>query len=249
VTGRIDVHGHLLPGLDDGSTSYVESIEIARRMAQAGYSHLSCTPHIWPGKVYTPDFIVERVTLLQTKLDEAGVAIKLIAGGELNLVDLDLFSMADDEIPTYGMARRYVLFDFWDDELPSDYWKRIGRLRELGATPVQAHPERIAAFQYAPELLDELTDRGVLLQGNLQCFSDKAGSRMRALAERLLSERRYFVLGSDLHRLDTLKVRLEGLKRVNELVGTEEALRLTSINATELTGIGRPNLHNPRTSL
>lgn len=235
MIGRIDVHGHLLPGLDDGSTSYAESIEMARRMAQAGYSHLSCTPHIWPGRAYRPEFILERVAVLQQKLVESDVPITLIAGGELNLVDLDLFSMSDDEIPTYGMNKRYVLFDFWDDELPGDYWKRIDRLRELGATPVQAHPERIAAFQYDPKLLDELTEHGVLLQGNLQCFSDKAGSRMQSLAERLLTERRYFVLGSDLHRLDTLKPRLEGLKRTIELVGKEEVDRLTITNAAEMT--------------
>ena len=237
MTGRIDVHGHLLPGLDDGSRSYIESIEIARRMAQAGYSHLTCSPHIWPGKVYAPSFIVERVALLQAKLDEAGVAIRLIAGGELNLIDLDLFSMADEEIPTYGMAQRYVLFDFWSDELPDDYWERIDRLRALGATPIQAHPERIAAFQYQPELIDELAARGVLLQGNLQCFSDKAGTRMRMCAERWLAAGRYFVLGSDLHRLDTLKIRLDGLQRATDIVGEAEVDRLTITNAAVVTGV------------
>jgi protein-tyrosine phosphatase len=239
VSGRIDVHGHLLPGIDDGSTSVTESIDIARRMSQAGYSHLTCTPHIWPGKVFTPGFIVERVAQLQTKLDQAGAAIRLIAGGELNISDLDLFSMADQDIPTYGMARRHVLFDFWADELPDDYWERIDRLRAIGATPIQAHPERIGAFQYQPELLDELTERGVLLQGNLQCFGEKSGTRMRTLAEKWLLEGRYFTLGSDLHRLDTLKIRLDGLKRAIELVGDAEVDRLTITNAAIVTGVNR----------
>jgi protein-tyrosine phosphatase len=238
--GRIDVHGHLLPGLDDGSTSVAESVEIARRMSQAGYSHLTCSPHIWPGHQYKPAFITQRVATMQSVLDDAGVPIKLVPGGELNLTGLDLLGMDDEEIPTYGMAGKHVLFDFWAGELPDDYWERIDRLRAIGATPIQAHPERIMAFQDHPELLDELAERGVLLQGNLQCFSDKAGSRTRTCVERWLSEGRYFVLGSDLHRLDTLKIRLDGLKRAQELIGDVELDRLTITNAAIVTGVTHP---------
>ena len=210
---------------------------MARRMVQAGYSHLTCSPHIWPDHVYEPKFIVARVAMLQSVMDAASVGVTLIAGGELNLTTLDLFSLDDDEIPTYGMRGQHVLFDFWAGELPDDYWLRVDRLRAAGATPVQAHPERIAAFQDHPELLDELAERGVLLQGNLQCFSDKAGTRTRTCAERWLTEGRYFVLGSDLHRLDTLKIRLDGLKRAIEVAGDEAVDRLTINNAAIITGV------------
>src|SRR4051794_27599924 len=126
--GRIDVHGHLLPALDDGSRSVQESLEIARVMADAGYSHLTCSPHIWPGHAYKPAFIFQRVAALQSILDEHHVPVTLIAGGELNIVELDIYSMADHEIPTYAMAGRHVLFDFWAGELPDDYWERVDRL-------------------------------------------------------------------------------------------------------------------------
>jgi protein-tyrosine phosphatase len=235
--GRIDTHGHLLPGLDDGSTSYQESLEIARRMVRAGYTHLTCSPHIWPEHVYSPAFITERTKLLQEALDREAIPITLIASGELNLISLDLFNLTDDEIPTYGMARKYVLFDFWAGELPEDYWERIERLRALGATPIQAHPERIAAFQDDPDLVDELRGEGVMLQCNLQCLSDKAGTRTRTLAEKWLKERRYFVLGSDLHRIDTLDIRLNGLQRAIDLLGEHEVDRLTKINPRDVVGM------------
>lgn len=235
--GRIDTHGHLLPGLDDGSTSYQESLEIARVMARAGYSHLTCSPHIWPEHVYTPAFIRERVRLLQEAIDRAQIPITLIPGGELNLVSLDLFNMLDDEIVTYGLARKYVLFDFWAGELPDDYWDRIERLRAIGATPIQAHPERIAVFQDDPDLVDELRGEGVMMQCNLQCLSDKAGTRTRTLAEKWLKERRYFILGSDLHRLDTLQLRLDGLQRAIELLGDHEVDRLTKVNPRHVLGL------------
>ena len=234
---RIDVHGHLLPGLDDGARTLEEAVDIARAMAQAGYSHLTCSPHIWPGHAYRPAFILDRVAKLQRELQFAQVPITLIAAGELNLTDLDVFALDDEEIPTYAMAGQYVLFDFWDDELPHDYWDRVERLRSVGATPIQAHPERIAAFQLDPSLLDDLAERGVLLQGNLQCLTYTAGRRARERCLQWLEEQRYFMLGSDLHRIDTLDVRLEGLQIAQQLLGDAELNRLTVTNPARIVGL------------
>lgn len=238
---RIDVHGHLLPALDDGARTLEESVEMARKMAKAGYSHITCSPHIWPGHELTPAFIVDRVAKVQRELDFARVPITLIPGGELNLTELDIFDLPLELIPTYGMARRYVLFDFWDDRLPDDYWDRIDRLRETGAVPIQAHPERIAAFQYHPEYLDELAERGVLLQCNLQCLTETAGKVANTRARQWLQEQRYFLLGSDLHRVDTLDIRLRGLELAIELLGDDEVDRLTITNPAQVVGIQLPS--------
>src|SRR5438045_7383329 len=94
-------------------------------------------------------------------------------------------------------------------------------------TVILAHPERMKAVQVEPELADYLQKLGVLLQGNLQCFSDPAGSATRVTAERYLREGRYFLLGSDLHNLRTLDVRLEGLKRAIGIAGEEAVNTLT----------------------
>ena len=237
MSGRIDVHGHFLPALDDGSRSIEESVELALRMAESGYSHLSCTPHIWPEHAYSPKFILGEVAKLQRALDSHGVPVTLVSGGELALTDLDLYSMNYTQMPTYNMNGKYVLFDFWADELPEDYWQRIDRLKTLGATPIQAHPERIAAFQDHPHLLDELAEQGVLLQCNLQCISDQAGARTRDCAERWLADKRYFLLASDAHRTDTLDYRLDGLKRAIERFGEAEIDRLTITNPAKVIAL------------
>lgn len=234
---RIDVHGHFLPRLDDGSRSVEESIDMARQMADAGYSHLCCTPHIWPEHQRSPQFILDRVADLQKVFVEQGVPITLVAGGELNLVDLDVLSMKDQDIVSYGMAGKYVLFDFWAGELPDDYFKRIERIQRMGAIPVQAHPERIACFQTQPAILDELAHRGVLLQCNLHCLCDLSGVRTRDCAERWLSEKRYFLLASDSHRIDTMNIRLRGLQIAIELLGQAEVDRLTRTNPATVIGI------------
>lgn len=243
--GRIDTHGHLLPNLDDGSRSVDESLTIARAMVEAGYSHLTCSPHIWPDAPHSPSFVRERVALLQSQMDRAEIPIRLVPGGELNLVELDVFDLDDDEIVTYGLNGTHVLFDFWADELPDDYWDRIARLQAAGLTCIQAHPERIAAFQDRPLTLDLLAERGVLLQCNLQCLHPLAGKRATRSCEQWLKDGRYYMFGSDLHRIDTLDIRLSGLKRAIELLGDEVVDRMTITNPAVVLGIDVPSPGTP----
>ncbi|HSU65838.1 MAG TPA: CpsB/CapC family capsule biosynthesis tyrosine phosphatase, partial [Tepidisphaeraceae bacterium] len=129
--GRIDVHSHLLPGVDDGCPDLRESIACAREMVSAGYTHSFCTPHIWPNLPHNSvREITERTAQLQSAFEEAGVPLKLVPGGELNLRP-DLIETPPEAIPTYGMAGRYCLFDIWVDRLPAFFWKTVERLQSL----------------------------------------------------------------------------------------------------------------------
>ena len=236
--GRIDVHAHLLPGVDDGSRSVAESVELCRAMNQAGYTHLFCTPHFWPGfPLVSPAFLRERVTALQTEMDRAGVPVTLLPGAELTL-SLDLDTIAPGELPTYMLAGRYVLFDFWDSELSDEFWPWVKRLQSMKLTVVLAHPERIPAVQNEPELLDQFNAAGMLLQANLQCLADQPGNIRRQLVERWLLEGRYYMLGSDMHRTEGLAPRLAGLARAEELLGEEAVWKLTHTNPLKLMTIG-----------
>jgi len=86
TTGHIDVHSHLLPGIDDGCKNVAESVACAKLMVQAGYTHSFCTPHVWPNLPHNrPEDITRRVARLQSSLSEAGVPLKLFPGGELNM--------------------------------------------------------------------------------------------------------------------------------------------------------------------
>jgi protein-tyrosine phosphatase len=227
MTGRIDVHAHLLPGLDDGSKSVEESIEIARAMVGEGYDTIICTPHVWPHLTkHRPAFIAQQVALLQARLDEAGVPIRLVPGGEL-YVELDVFSMPAEQIPTYANQGRHAIFDFWGAAWPKQIWLWIARLRSLGIEPIVAHPERVELLRDRPELVEQIEREGVRLQGNLESLSGNLGPATLRLAEKLLTEGRYFMLGSDLHRLATLPQRLEGLRHAIELVGEAKVNELT----------------------
>ncbi|HQY89473.1 MAG TPA: hypothetical protein PK402_12545 [Tepidisphaeraceae bacterium] len=243
--GRIDVHSHILPGLDDGSTSIDESLAIARRLVQAGYTHSFCTPHVWPMHTkHRPAFIAEQVELLQRALDEKNVALKLLPGAELNL-ELDLFSIPTNDIPTYANFGKYALFDFWDSEMPRQFWLWIRVLTDASITPILGHPERIDAIRFEPDIVDEFAREGILLQCNLQSLTGALGRDTKRVAERLLSDGKYFMLGTDAHRLDTLEIRIEGIERAIELVGRDEVDRLMRVNPMKLIPTSRRALSNP----
>jgi protein-tyrosine phosphatase len=235
--GRIDVHAHLLPGVDDGCQSVEESLACARALVEAGYTHAFCTPHIWPGfPNNTGPFIAARVPQLQVALQEADIPLNVLPGGEINIQAMwpMIGYVPPAEIPTFGLNGKYALVDFWADTIPEEFEAGVEYLWSLGLVVILAHPERIGAFQARPELAGEWVGRGLRLQGNLQCFADPPGSRARELAERYLQDGLYFLLGSDCHRLDSLPVRIEGLRLVTKLAGPEVVARLTMQNPRTL---------------
>jgi protein-tyrosine phosphatase len=232
----IDVHGHLLPGVDDGSRDLAESIELAAALVAAGFSHFTCTPHIWPGAVLSPAFVTERTMQLQHSLDQAGVRLTLIPGGELN-IDLPLESMGDDEIVSYSMRGKYVLFDFWYSHLPDMFWPRVKRLQRMGLTPIVAHPERIGVFQRDTAALRQVREAGLLLQLNAYCLVDPEGSPTRRVAERLLDEDAYFLIGSDLHQRGGLDQRLRGLEAARRKLSPATFKAMTHDNPKRVLGL------------
>jgi protein-tyrosine phosphatase len=236
MTGRIDIHSHLLPGVDDGCETVADSIRCARELVGVGYTHSFCTPHVWPSfPRNNPSEIVSAVERLQIAFDEAGVGLKLMPGGELNM-RVETPGIREDDLVSYGMGGKFVLIDLWADRLPEFFEQSIERLQGLGARVILAHPERMRAVQEKPELADYFAGKGILLQGNLQCFGDPPHAATRRTAERFLAEGRYFAVGSDLHNPETMPVRLAGLKRVREAVGEEGLDVLTRGNPGTLTG-------------
>jgi protein-tyrosine phosphatase len=240
VTGRIDVHSHLLPGIDDGCQSLEDSLACARLLVEAGYTHSFCTPHIWPNLPENSVVnIPNRVAALQSELDRAAIPLRLIPGGEINLRP-ETVRVGIDEVVTYGMSRKHVLFDLWADKIPPFFEPAVRHLQSVGLTTILAHPERMRAVQDDPSTADYFQELGLLLQGNLQCLGDPPTTQTRQVAEQFLAEDRYFMLGSDLHNLTSLPLRLKGLRRAIEAVGEEKVWQLTRDHPRQLLADALP---------
>jgi len=164
--GRIDVHSHLLPGVDDGCKTVEESIACARVLVANGYTHAFCTPHIWAKYTGVSRTSVPRwCAALQTELDRAEVPLKLMPGGELNLfAGVNRFPVED--IVPLGLGN-HMLVDIWAATLPDFFEESIQWLQGLGLSVILAHPERMRAVQDDPGLVDYFQSLGMYLQGNL----------------------------------------------------------------------------------
>ena len=233
MIGRIDVHSHLLPGIDDGCKTIEQSIECARVLVANGYTHAFCTPHIWPSyKGISRTSVPRWCALLQKEFERNDVPLKLLPGGELNLYT-GVTKTPDEEIVPLNLGG-YQLVDMWASEIPPFFEEAIRWLQAKELTVILAHPERMRVVQDDPDVTDYFASLGILLQGNLQCFADPPDALTRQCAERFLAEGKYFLLGSDSHSPEGMATRMRGLKRVFELVGEKELDVLTRTNPSKL---------------
>ena len=232
--GRVDVHSHMLPGVDDGCKTVEESFECARVLVAEGYTHAFCTPHVWPNlPLNNVANIRARVAALQIEMERAGIPLTLFPGGEINLRE-DTLQTAPEALVSYRMAGKYVLMDLWAEKIPAFFERNVRWLQSGGAKVILAHPERMRAVQEDPALADYFAELGLLLQGNLQCFGDPPHAMTRRVAEQYLAEDRYFMFGSDLHNPQSMPVRVAGLHHAIDLVGEEKVWELTSTNPRKL---------------
>ena len=221
--GRIDIHSHLLPGVDDGCEDLEESRECVRLLRAAGYVGSICTPHMWPDLLptNTPDHVQALTSQLQSVLRDDGIDYQLWPGGEVRL-----FKGAIDWMKAYGVptlaGSRCVLFDFWEDKWPRWIDKVLRWLLDEGYRPIMAHPERLTANANQPERLTAFIDMGVWLQGNFLSLTGEDGYLADKLVRQYLTEGRYLLMALDTHGPDSLPGRLDGIQTLKNEFGQEK---------------------------
>lgn len=234
--GRIDLHSHLLPGVDDGCCAVEESLACVERLIEAGFVGTVCTPHIWleqfPASV--PANIAQWVTALAAEIQEAGLPYRLWSGGEVRLADNTVRWFKEHGVPTLGEGR-CVLIDYWGVEWPRFADEAVDYLLRHGYQPILAHPERMNLPETdMDQLLASLARCGVRLQGNLNSMLGGEGQGARERMERWLAEDRYWVLASDMHDVDGLEARLAAVANVEQLVGAEATSRMLARRPREI---------------
>ena len=228
ATGRIDLHSHLLPGVDDGCRDVTESLACVRTLIGQGYVGTVCTPHVWPEQFpQTHPFNIARwVVEMREHIADAGLDYHLWTGGEVRLCPDVIATFEGYGVPTLGDSK-FVLVDFWTQDWPGYVDRAFAWLLDRGYTPILAHPERLGCVNDLLARLDDLADMGMLLQGNLRCLTGEEGLRQLNVIQRLLQEDRYAALAMDMHRPDSLASRIDGLTLAVQDLGAERVTQLT----------------------
>lgn len=244
----VDLHCHLLPGLDDGAATYDDTLRHARRLHAEGVRDVACTPHVKRDEF--PDVavreIVERVAHAQRRIAAAGLAIRLHPGAELAHADALLLPSGDLERIAQGPAgARWLLLECPFAGIDDDFALAAARLRELGFGVLLAHPERSAGLLGGDGLarLRPLLAQGALLQVNVCSLLGNHGLDVQDAAVRLVREGLAFCLASDGHpgtREQTLQLGFHLLLRAG--ASSTQAYRLTQANPRLLLrdGVTRP---------
>lgn len=196
---KTDMHSHLIPGIDDGSTDTDMSRALIKGLLELGYEKFIATPHIlsdmYPNNA---DTIGAAKDTLQRALKENKEAVPLHAAAEYYLDD-HFSTLLDNKEPLLTLKDRYVLIEFPFVSPPYNYKEQIFQLQMNGYQPVLAHPERYTYFSNRKEVFEELKGTGCLFQSNLLSFTGYYGRQSQELAQFLLKQSYINLLGTDLH--------------------------------------------------
>jgi protein-tyrosine phosphatase len=218
----IDLHSHILPGLDDGAVDMDDAVAIARAAQADGITAIAATPHVREDYPTSADAMEKGVRNLRRVLEDRRIDIELLPGGELSLEQLDYLSL--DELRRFGLGGnpQYLLVETPYRTWPMPLDTVPGRLESVGLTPVIAHPERNPVVQGDISKVARLVDGGALIQVTAASIDGRLGQRARDCAERLLDAELVHLISSDAH---TAGIREVGLSSAYEAVGDDTLAR------------------------
>lgn len=223
----IDLHCHLLPGIDDGAIDLDASLAMARAFVDQGVTHVACTPHILPGRYNnTGPEIREAIAALQQHLQQADIPLSLLTGADNHIDGAFVDKLKSGHLLSLADSR-YVLVEPPHHIAPARLDSLFFDLLLAQYVPILTHPERLTWIEDKYDLMCTLQDRGVWMQITSGSLRGRFGRRAQYWSERMLDEGRVHLLATDAHdpvkrKPDLLKGKLHAERRV----GAQEAEHL-----------------------
>jgi protein-tyrosine phosphatase len=226
----LDLHCHILPGVDDGAVDLPEALAMARAAVANGCTGVAATSHLGESLFDTTEELLRTGHIaLVAALEREGVALEVHPGAENFLGDESAAEEFAANAVGLGVANRYVLFDFSLRKPPDSITLAIDAILRGGRTPILAHPERNLELQKDPSPIAFWIERGALMQVNAPSLLGTLGEDARATGFMLLAAGAVHLLASDAHNLRTRPFCLaEGRDAAAEIVGEEEAMRMVN---------------------
>ena len=230
--GLIDLHTHILPGVDDGAADPTAALDMARLAAADGIARLLATPHALrlDGGIDAAE-VQGRVRTLQVAVAAAGLPLTVGYGAEMPLIAA-LPRQIDAGSYLSLNGSRYLLIEPPYYGLPGDWENLLWQVQMRGLTPVLAHPERHPQLAGDLKRLRRVVERGCLLQITSGSLEGLFGGQAQAAARRLLRESLVHLLASDAHNATSRPPHVaKAVALAAEIIGREAAFRLAGANA------------------
>jgi protein-tyrosine phosphatase len=228
----IDLHCHILPGLDDGARTLEDALEMARIAWNDGIQTIVATPHLYRG--FASDSftsVQEKKKELEEALRKTDVGVEIKPGAEVHISHNLIGEIRKNRTNLVLNGSSYMFVEFPPGHIYPGAKNLFFDLMSEGITPIIAHPERNSAFTDYPGLLFDLVQMGALAQANSGSFSGLYGDRPLEFARRLLEWNLVHFIASDGHSPRSLPPRLsEAAREVENFAGREKAIPLVNDN-------------------
>ncbi|PRO65830.1 tyrosine-protein phosphatase [Alkalicoccus urumqiensis] len=194
----IDIHTHILPGVDDGAQSMEEAVAMAEKAHEAGITTIVATPHHQNGSyINHRHSILPAVDELNETLKKKGIPITVLPGQETRIYG-EMAEDSDELVPISGTGH-YLFVEFPHDQVPRYATQLLYDLQMRGKKPIIVHPERNAAIQDEPDKLYQFVKNGALAQVTTDSLIGKFGSTVERFAHQLIEADLIHFAASDAH--------------------------------------------------
>lgn len=202
----VDLHCHLLPGIDDGSKSMEVSLRLAREATENGVTHALLTPHHMNGHyVNHKQDVIRRTKEFQNQLRKHNIPLTVFPGQEVRINGHLLDALDRDDILFADTGNRYLMLEFPDDDVPHYTNQMIFDLQQRGIIPVIVHPERNTKIMAEPDLIYQLLEKGCLSQITASSYVGTFGKKVENFSRQLIETGQCYVFASDAHNLPKRK--------------------------------------------
>jgi protein-tyrosine phosphatase len=242
----IDLHCHILPGIDDGAPDLAVSLAMARRAVADGIRVTACTPHIYPGLYEnTRAGIVAARDALQQVLHDEGIPLTLAIGADTHLAPDLLEGLRAGRIPTLNDSR-YLLLEPPHHVAPPRLEESLFNLMAAGVVPVVTHPERLTWIEDHYAIFARLAHAGAWMQLTAGSVTGRFGKRPKYWAERMLDERLVHILATDSHHHEKRPPLLAEAREAAALrVGATEAMHMVETRPRGILADAAPDVLPP----
>ena len=239
----IDLHCHLLPGIDDGPETMEEALALAAHAVQSGIMRAVVTPHVHVGR-YDNELasITEHLDRFRTELERRNIPLRLGLGGEVRLDEEIIALVVEERVPFIGERDGYriLLLELPHSHVPVGSDKLVGWLLKQKIRPMIAHPERNKDVHIDVNRITPLVSMGCWLQLTAGSVTGNFGEPSRQRAVQLLERGWVTILASDAHNLEHRPPELEpGRRAAAMIVGEEESWKLVRDTPLAIVDGGR----------
>ncbi|MFB6804689.1 tyrosine-protein phosphatase [Peribacillus butanolivorans] len=242
----IDLHCHILPGVDDGSPDMLESLAMAKKAVEAGITHLFATPHHLNERyVNVKDNIIDRVFELNECLQQENIPLSVHPGQELRIHRELFVSLEKGEVLTLDNTDKYLLLELPSGDVPTYTQELIYELLLKGITPIIVHPERNKELIENHNLLFKLVQEGALTQLTSGSIIGLFGKNVKSFSKKIMEHNLAHFIATDAHNIGSRGFTLqEAYETIAKTYGIERTFYFKE-NAEQLIKGQSPSIEKP----